>query len=56
MEILEAIKSSSIFSTLEEEDLHEILKITKEKRFQEGDVIMQEGEKGDIMYLVVKGR
>ena len=55
MELVEAIKKSFIFSTLEEEELAEVLKITREKRFQEGDVIMQEGDKGDTMYLVVEG-
>ena len=34
MEISEAIKRSSIFNTLEEEELDEILKITRKKRFQ----------------------
>lgn len=55
MEPLEAIKKSSIFSSLEEEELAEILKIITERRFHKGDVIMQEGDEGDTMYLVVEG-
>ena len=55
MEIAEIVKSSFIFQTLDDNELAEILSITTEKRFQKGDVIMQEGEKGDTMYLVVEG-
>lgn len=55
MELSEAIKNSSIFNTLEEDELTAIFNITRETRFQEGDVIMQEGDEGDTMYLVVEG-
>lgn len=55
MEIAEAVKKSFIFNTLAGEEISEILNITKEKRFQEGDVIMQEGDKGDEMYLILDG-
>lgn len=55
METIEAINKSSIFSGLAEKDLTEILKITKERRFQKGDVVMKEGEEGDTMYLVIEG-
>jgi CRP-like cAMP-binding protein len=55
MEISETVKNSSIFSTLENEELEEVLRITKEKRFLQGDMIMLEGEKGDTMYMVLEG-
>lgn len=55
MEMREVIKESSIFSTLEDEELTEVLHIAKEKRFPKGEFIMQEGEQGDNMYLVVEG-
>ena len=55
MDHKETVKNSFIFKTLEEEDLAEVLGITSEKRFQKDDVIMQEGEKGDTMYMVVEG-
>ena len=35
--------------------LSDCRKITTEKRFQKDDVIMQEGEKGDTLYMVVEG-
>lgn len=55
METTDAIKQSFIFSSLEQEELPYILNITEEKKFQKGDVIMQEGDKGDTMYIVVEG-
>ena len=55
MEIAEAVKKSFIFNNLSDSEISEILNITNERRFQEGDVIMQEGDKGDEMYLVLDG-
>ena len=55
MKALEAIRKCFIFSSLEEDQLSEVLNITKEKRFKKDKIIMQEGEKGDTMYLVVEG-
>jgi CRP/FNR family transcriptional regulator, cyclic AMP receptor protein len=55
MNALDALKKSFIFSSLGEDDLREVLKITREQRFNKDETIMQEGEKGDCMYLVVEG-
>ena len=55
METGDAIKQSFIFSSLEQEELPYILDITAEIKFQKDDVIMQEGDKGDTMYIVVEG-
>jgi CRP/FNR family transcriptional regulator, cyclic AMP receptor protein len=55
MNSLDAIKKSFIFSSLEEGQLSEVLSITREKRFNKNEIIMQEGEKGDTMYIVVEG-
>ena len=55
MEHIEAIKKSFIFSTLNDEELAEVLNITSEIRFLEDEIIMQEGDDGDSMYLVVEG-
>ena len=55
METDDALKKSFIFSTLDKDELPHIIEITAEKRFQKGDVIMQEGDKGDTMYIVVEG-
>ncbi len=55
MEAREAAKNAFIFRTLQEEELKEVIGITREKRFHQGDVIMEEGEDGDTMYLMLEG-
>jgi CRP-like cAMP-binding protein len=55
MESTEAMKKSFVFSSLENEELAQVLNITIERRFREGDPIMQEGEEGDTMYMIVEG-
>lgn len=51
----EIIERTFIFNNLDEQEVADILKITKRKRFSKGDVIMQEGRAGDTMYIVVEG-
>ena len=55
MEIAEIVRNSFIFKTLDDEELGEVLRVVREKRFLKGEVIMQEGEKGDTMYMVAEG-
>jgi len=55
MKSLDAIRKSFIFGALEDGQLVDILNITRERRFNKDEIIMQEGEKGDTMYLVVEG-
>ena len=55
MEVKDAIKESSIFKGLRDDELDEIFKITHEKRFLKGDTIMKEGDQGDTMYIVIEG-
>jgi CRP/FNR family cyclic AMP-dependent transcriptional regulator len=51
----EIIKKTFIFDNLNEQEVAHILKITKERRFSKGETIMQEGQEGDSMYIVVEG-
>jgi len=51
----EVIKRTFIFESLDEKEVADVLKITKEKRFSKGEIIMQEGHEGDTMYMVVHG-
>ncbi len=51
----EAIKETTIFSDLDEQEVAEVLKITREKRFSKSETIMQEGQEGDSMYILVSG-
>ena len=55
MELAKIVKNSFIFNTLKDEEIGEVLKITREKKFSKGEIIMQEGEEGDTMYMVVEG-
>jgi len=55
MNPVEIIKETFIFNNLDEQEAADILKITKEKKFPEGETIMQEGEEGDSMYIVADG-
>ena len=55
MNTKEAARHSFIFTGLQDGELDEVLSITSEKRFHEGETIMQEGEEGDTMYMVVEG-
>jgi len=50
-----AVKNSSIFSGLDEGELADVVNITVEKSFAKGDIIMQEGDKEDSLYLIVGG-
>jgi CRP/FNR family transcriptional regulator, cyclic AMP receptor protein len=55
MEIVEAVRNASIFETLEADEIEDVLKVVREKRFSKGDVVMQEGDQGDSLYILVEG-
>jgi CRP/FNR family transcriptional regulator, cyclic AMP receptor protein len=55
MHIREALRNAPIFEGLDEEGLAEVLKIVREKRFQKDDMIMQEGDEGSTMYMILEG-
>lgn len=49
------LKSIDLFSQIPGEDLARVAQIAEELDFEEGERIMQEGEMGDSMYLIVDG-
>lgn len=51
----EIVRHCFIFSSLDDRELDEIVRITAKKRFSAGDFIMQEGDGGDSMYLITAG-
>jgi CRP/FNR family cyclic AMP-dependent transcriptional regulator len=55
MDIKETVKTSSLFKGLEDHELDEVLNITREIKFHQDDLIMQEGDQGDTLYMVVEG-
>jgi CRP/FNR family cyclic AMP-dependent transcriptional regulator len=54
-DIRETVRKASIFKNLEEEEISEILNITTEKRVHRKDLIMQEGDEGSTMYMLLEG-
>jgi CRP/FNR family transcriptional regulator, cyclic AMP receptor protein len=55
LDIEEILGKASVFKGLTKEDLSEIIKIVREERFRQGETIMQEGDDGAKMYILVEG-
>ncbi|MBW1680381.1 MAG: cyclic nucleotide-binding domain-containing protein [Deltaproteobacteria bacterium] len=51
----EELRKIPIFRVLDEEEVARMLRITAERNFAGGELIMKEGEEGDTMYLVLEG-
>jgi len=49
------LKEISLFSNLDDSEIGRIAELTRKKRFASGEVIMQEGQEGDTMYIVLEG-
>lgn len=49
------LRETEIFRHLTEDQILEILKISREVTFAEGEVIMREGEDGDTLYIILEG-
>lgn len=55
MDIKETVRNSVLFRNLDDQEIQQVLAVTSEKRFQEDETIMQEGNRGDTMYMVLEG-
>jgi len=53
--ITNRVKQSFIFSALEEKDLKTVVDAMEEKRFEKDDKIIEQGESGDVLYLIEAG-
>ena len=51
----QTLGNAAVFNGLKNEDLSEVLRIVREKRFQKGETIMQEGDEGTTMYMLIEG-
>ena len=51
-----ALRQVELFSGLAADDLLQIASVAEERTFGAGDYLFYEGEEGDYMYLVLKGR
>ncbi len=49
------IKKNQIFQDLKEEELQLVLLATTPRRFQADEVIMREGDSGEVMYIMCEG-
>ncbi len=50
------LKSVDLFSHIPGEDLAQVAGIAQEVTFEEGELIIQEGEMGDSLYLIIDGQ
>ncbi|HOV90864.1 MAG TPA: Crp/Fnr family transcriptional regulator [Syntrophorhabdaceae bacterium] len=53
---LDTIKNVNLFNILEDEDIKLIARIASIKNLPKGYVVFQEGEKGDALYIIIKGK
>jgi len=53
---MDNLKGVSLFSTLNEKDIEVISRIIYINTYARGEVVFQEGEKGDSLYIVLKGQ
>ena len=50
------LKSVDLFSHIPGEDLAQVAGIAQEVTFEQGELIIQEGEMGDSLYLIIDGQ
>ncbi len=55
MELKELLKEVKLFSFLTHEEMEEISKLAKKKRYEKDEVILRETEFGNAFYLIAKG-
>jgi CRP/FNR family cyclic AMP-dependent transcriptional regulator len=55
MNASEALRKTFIFKDLDDQEVEEILEISQERRFVNGEIITQEGERGDSMFILIDG-
>ena len=56
MNIEQEARKAPLFKNLNPEEVDRLLSITSERRFQKEELIMQEGENGDTMYILIDGQ
>ena len=55
-EEMKELRASALFASFHEQALEEILTSTSLRSYQEGDIIVTEGERGSSLFLVVSGQ
>jgi CRP-like cAMP-binding protein len=54
--VIDLLSSTELFAELPEAELGKIARLLKEIKFAENEVIFQQGEAGDALYIVLNGR
>jgi cAMP-dependent protein kinase regulator len=53
--ILDKISKSFMFGSLDEKDLETVILAFEEVRFKQGETVITQGDKGDVLYLIESG-
>lgn len=53
--ISETLAKSILFNTLEDKEKETVLMAFSEQRFQNGDVVISQGDQGDVLFLIESG-
>ncbi len=53
---IDLLRKVALFRGLNREEIIELLKRAKLKMFSQGEIIFNEGEKGDTMFVIIKGK
>ena len=56
IEQAELLKQTDLFSALNEDEIHRLTALTKERNIPAGETIIWEGDAPDWLYLVSKGK
>ncbi len=56
LEIIKYLKNIPIFSQLLQSDLEKLEKLTKERFYKKGTIVISEGNKGEAIYIVKTGK
>lgn len=53
--IINKVTQSFLFNSLEEKELNLVIDAFEEKHFKEGDTVIEQGDHGDVLFLIEKG-
>src|SRR5690348_7755280 len=54
--VIELLRSMDLFSELADSELNKVARVLKELKVSENEVIFEQGESGDALYIVLSGR